>query len=454
MNVLHMVLAAIIVLGPLIAIHEFGHFWVARRCGVKVLTFSIGFGPALFSWRDRMDTEFRIALIPLGGFVRMVDEREGSVAEELLPVAFNRKSVWARMAIVFAGPAINLLFAVFLYWIVFLQGVETLRTEVGRIVPGSPAAVAGLKAGDEIRGIDGRHVETWDQVTHAILKRVGESGVITVTAIPQGQSAERQYSLPVTRFLGGDGTPDPLKTAGFLPYMPPVEPIIGEILPEGAAARQGLKTGDRLLSANGRVISNWHEWVDLIQDSPEQPLMVRIKRGDQVLDLRLVPEAQRNEAGQRIGRIGAGVKPQELKWPDGMWKESSMTMVSALAAATEKTWDTIAFTVSAIGKMLSGLISVDNLSGPITIAKVAGASASYGWVAMLGFMAMLSVSLGVLNLLPIPVLDGGHLLYYSIEAVTGRPLSEKVQMVGLRIGVAIMGSLMLLALFNDISRSL
>lgn len=451
MSVFHMVLAAIIVLGPLIAIHEFGHFWVARRLGVKVLTFSIGFGPAFLKWKDRQGTQYQIAAIPLGGYVRFADEREGEVPPEDLPRAFNRQPVLGRMAIVAAGPLINLVFAVFLYWVIFLQGSETLRPVIGRVLPETPAAVAGIESGDEIVAVDGKPVQDWEGINYALIDRMGESGELTLTLRPQAGGEPRQLSLALDSFLGGRDV-DPFREVGFLPWQPALEPVIGETLPKGAGARQGLKTGDRVLAVDGNPVRSWQDFVEVVRVMPEQSLDVQVQRAGKVLNLRLTPAGEKDDQGIVRGRLGIGVKEQPVEFPAAYRRSVEYGPVEALGLAFAKTGALIGFTLDSMAKMVQGLISVNNLSGPITIAKVAGQTAAMGWQALLGFMALLSVSLGVLNLLPIPVLDGGHLVYYAIEGVMRRPVSERMQMLGVRIGIVMLMSLMLLAIFNDLSR--
>ncbi len=451
-SILLMVLAAVIVLGPLVAIHEFGHYWVARRVGVKVLTFSIGFGPALLKWTDRHGTLFQIAAIPLGGFVRMADEREGEVPPEDVPKAFNNQPVWARMAIVAAGPVINLLFAVLLYWVLFLQPTETLTTVVGRVLPDSPAAMAGLQSGDEITGIDGTPVADWEAINYALIDRMGETGQMRVSVRPFGAtSGSQDRILTLNHFLGGREV-DPFREIGFTPWQPVLKPIIGEVVSGSVGERQGIKAGDTILAVDGRQVDTWFDFVDVVRVRPELPLTVDLLRGEERLQLELTPAAEKDNHGIMRGRLGIALKEQPYEVPAAYRQTIQLGPVDAAVAAVHKTGKLIVFTLESMGKMLRGLISVENLSGPITIAKVAGQSAALGWQALLGFMALLSVSLGVLNLLPIPVLDGGHLVYHAIEGITGRPLSERVQMFGLRIGIAMMMSLMLLAIFNDLSR--
>jgi regulator of sigma E protease len=446
-----MILAAIVVLGPLIAIHEFGHFWVARRVGVKVMTFSIGFGPALIKWKDKRGTQYQIAVIPLGGFVRMADEREGEVAPEDLPHAFNRQPVWAKMAIVAAGPLINLVFAIFLYWIIFMQGTEVLRPVIGKVLPQTPAAVAGLESGDELLAIDGKPVQDWETINYALINRMGESGELHLRLRPHAGGEPRDLTLTLNHFLGGKDI-DPFREIGFTPYQPPLDPVIGEVVATGAGARQGLKAGDRVLAVDNKPVTTWQDFVEVVRAQPEQVLEVKVQRDQQTLALKLTPSAEKDEQGIVRGKLGIALKEQAIEYPAAYRQSIHHGPVEAMGLAIAKTGKLIMFTLESMGKMLQGLISVNNLSGPITIAKVAGQTAAMGWQAMLGFMALLSVSLGVLNLLPIPVLDGGHLVYHAIEGVMGRPVSERMQMLGLRIGIAMLMSLMLLAIFNDLSR--
>jgi regulator of sigma E protease len=452
MQILHIIFAAVLVLGPLIAIHEFGHFWVARRLGVKVLTYSIGFGPGFIKWRDKQGTSYQIAAIPLGGFVRMVDEREGEVAPADLPYAFTRKPFWARMLIVAAGPAINLLFAVLLYWIVFLQGVDTVKMVVGKVLPDSPAAVAGIVTGDEIHAVDQKPATDWDDVNYAIIGRMGDSGSLALSVRAPGAAADRVVNIKLDHFLR-EGGADPYRSLGFDLYRPPIDPVIGQVLPGQAGEKQGLKVGDRVVMADGQKVTSWQQLVDIIQPHAGKPFSAQVQRGSQLVALTLTPAAQKDEAGHSVGKLGVGIDPSTAPaLPPSMLRHISYGPVAAMGAALDTTGHMISFTLESFGKMLRGLISVSNLSGPITIAKVANESVELGWVPVLKFMALLSVSLGVLNLLPIPVLDGGHLVYYGVEGLIGRPLSERVQMLGLRIGLVLMGSLMLLAIFNDLSR--
>jgi regulator of sigma E protease len=451
MQFLYVLLAGIVVLGPLIAIHEFGHFWVARRCGVKVLTFSIGFGPALWQRTARDGTEYRLAAIPLGGFVRMLDEREADVPESQKSQAFNRQSVGKRMAIVAAGPLINLIFAVLLYWVLFLQPGQSLRPIVGKVLPDSPAAMAGLNVGDELLSINTRKVPDWESANYALVEHIGDSTTLTVSVMPQGATQAQQRFITVDRYLV-DSTQDPFRALGFVPWMPPMPPVIGAVESDSPADKAGLAVNDRIERIDGVAVSDWQQVVEQIQEHPDHAMTWELVRNGTPLVLTVTPDLKHELSGQPVGRLGVGVIDAPIHIPPEYQSDRALAPIAALLQAFDKTGQIIALSLTSLYKMLSGLIGMDSLSGPITIVKVAGHSASIGWESLVGFMALLSVSLGVLNLLPIPVLDGGHLLYYAIEAVFRRPLPEAVQLMGLRVGVALMGSVMLLAILNDIRR--
>lgn len=440
----------ILLLVPLIAIHEWGHFFVARWCGVKVLTYSIGFGPTLFEWTSKKSgVNYRFAALPLGGYVRMLDEREGDVPEHEKAMSFNRQSVWKRIAIVAAGPLINLILAVLIFWVLALPASEQLNTKIGKIVESSPAAQVDLRIGDKIVAIDGKATPTWEKLSYALLDRVGETGQVQVEIERDGQQLSKQVAIE--NFVR-DQSQSPFKAIGFLPYQPDIPAKIGQLSEEGIAKQQGLQKGDRILAIDDKPIDTWFDAVEIIQQSPEKTLKFSVLRNTQYIELSITPQGRKNAMGHRTGYIGAGVERTNYNIPAEYKMTVQYSAGQAVAVAIQKTWDLSMMIVASIYKMIQGLIGIDNLSGPITVAKVAGESAEMGWQSFLAFMALMSVSLGVLNLLPIPTLDGGHLLYYIVEAVRGRPLSEQVQVFGLKIGLALLGAMMLVALFNDIMR--
>ena len=450
MNALFMIVAAILLLGPLIAIHEFGHYFVARKLGVKVQVYSIGFGPTLIKWKSKKSgIQYQLSALPFGGYVKMLDEREGNVAEEDLPQAFNRQSPWKRIAIVAAGPLINLVFAIVLFWILFLPSQEQLNTRVGKIFPGTPAAAVQMQTGDKITAIDGTPVSTWEKLNYAIVDRAGETGVIQVQVERQGQL--QQFSLPIQNFLK-DQSKSPLETLGFIPYRPQIPAVVTKMSEDGAAIRQGIKEGDKIVAIDGVKMKDWFDVVEIVQASPEKLLKIDVLRNGEIKQLDVMPQGQRDNMGNVIGMLGVQSTPGKVTIPDEYKQTIQYNPAQALMMAVDKTGQISGMILNSMAKMVRGLIGLDNLSGPITIAKVAGQSAEMGWQTFISFMALMSISLGILNLLPIPMLDGGHLVYYFIEAIRGKPVSEQIQIFGLKIGMVLLGSMMLLALFNDFMR--
>ena len=445
------ILAFVITLGILVSIHEFGHFWVARRCGVKVLRFSIGFGRILWRRTDRHGTEFAIAAIPLGGYVKMLDESEEPVPAGELDQAFNRKPVLSRFAIVAAGPLANFLLAILALALMYMVGVRVLVPQVGEVLVDSPAAVAGIRPGDEIVAIDGTATPGWQAVNMALLAPIGESRALAVAVRQGADGAVREREVMLNNWLSGQEQPDPLRSLGVVPYTLTIPAVLGQLTDDGAAARDGLRPGDRVVNVDGEPVSDWMHFVSLVQNSSERPMRLLIERDGVQQDLVLTPNSRTVE-GVTTGFIGAGV--QQVSWPDTMIRHLQLGPVDALVKGVTETWSLTTLTFESLWKMMVGLVSVKNLSGPITIAKVAGASLESGLESFLHLLAMLSVSLGVLNLLPIPVLDGGHLLFYLVEMVRGKPLSEKAQTFGLKIGMTLVIGVMLLAMYNDLSRLL
>ncbi|WOE80760.1 sigma E protease regulator RseP [Pseudomonas protegens] len=449
MSALYMIVGTLVALGVLVTFHEFGHFWVARRCGVKVLRFSVGFGMPLLRWHDRRGTEFVIAAIPLGGYVKMLDEREGEVALDELDQSFNRKSVRQRIAIVAAGPIANFLLALVFFWALAMLGSQQVRPVIGGVEAGSIAAKAGLGAGEEIVAIDGEPTSGWAAVNLQLVRRLGESGTLQVQVREQGATVDSSRQLVLDKWLKGADEPDPIRSLGIRPWRPALPPVLAELDPKGPAQAAGLKTGDRLLALDGQSLNDWQQVVDWVRVHPDTKIVLQVERDGAQIDVP-VTLASRGENKAPNGYLGAGVKA--VDWPAQMLREVSYGPLEAIGEGARRTWTMSVLTLESLKKMLFGELSVKNLSGPITIAKVAGASAQSGVADFLNFLAYLSISLGVLNLLPIPVLDGGHLLFYLIEWARGRPLSDRVQGWGIQIGISLVVGVMLLALVNDLGR--
>ncbi|UVM49396.1 MULTISPECIES: sigma E protease regulator RseP [unclassified Pseudomonas] len=449
MSALYMIVGTLVALGVLVTFHEFGHFWVARRCGVKVLRFSVGFGMPLLRWHDSKGTEFVVAAIPLGGYVKMLDEREGEVPADQLDQAFNRKSVRQRIAIVAAGPIANFLLAMVFFWALAMLGSEQVRPVIGAVESGSIAAKAGLSPGQEIVAIDGEPTSGWGAVNLQLVRRLGESGSLQLLVREQGSTVDSPRELVLEKWLKGADEPDPIRSLGIRPWRPALPPVLAEFDPKGPAKAAGLKAGDRLLALDGKALDDWQQVVDIVRLHPDTKIMLRVERDGAQIDVP-VTLAARGESKAPSGYLGAGVKA--VDWPPEMIREVSYGPVAAIGEGARRTWTMSVLTLDSLKKMLFGELSVKNLSGPITIAKVAGASAQSGFADFLNFLAYLSISLGVLNLLPIPVLDGGHLLFYLIEWARGRPLSDRVQGWGIQIGISLVVGVMLLALVNDLGR--
>ncbi|TBU95511.1 RIP metalloprotease RseP [Stutzerimonas kirkiae] len=449
MGALYMIIGTLVALGVLVTFHEYGHFWVARRCGVKVLRFSVGFGSPLLRWHDRQGTEFVIAAIPLGGYVKMLDEREAPVPDALLDQAFNRKTVRQRFAIVVAGPAANFLLAIVFFWLLAMLGSQQVRPVVGGVAPGSLAEQAGLLVDQEIVAVDGRATDGWAAINLQLVRRLGESGTLELSVRDAGSDAQRTVEIALKDWLRGEDTPDPIGALGIRPWRPQVAPVISQLDPEGPAQAAGVRLGDRLLRLDGQSLDDWQQVVDQVQAMAGRPATLTLERDGRVLDIALTL-ATRGEGEVRRGYLGAGVAGGE--WPADMLREISHGPFESVLEGLKRTWSMTLLTLESLKKMLFGELSVKNLSGPITIAKVAGASAQSGLGDFLNFLAYLSISLGVLNLLPIPVLDGGHLLFYLVEWVRGRPLSDRVQGWGVQIGISLVVGVMLLALVNDLGR--
>ena len=449
-SVLSSIFFFLIALGLLIAIHEFGHYWVARRLGVKVLKFSIGFGKPLWkTTRGADNTEYALAAIPLGGYVRMLDEREGEVAPHELHRAFNRQPVGKRFAIVVAGPLFNFVLAIAAYWLVFLIGITTIKPVVGEVAPESPAAEAGFTSGDQIVAVADEATPGWQNVALTIIeKTLDEDRVPVEVKDVRGERHVRMLRLTDVQKKLERG--NLLETLGIEPARPAIPPVIGSLEAGGAGAAAGMKAGDRVVAIDDKPVDDWEAWVAYVRSHPEQVIRTEGVRGGEHLVFNITPKLRATKEGD-IGYVGAAVAVPEAK--DAEHELTAVVRYSPLAAVGEamaKTWHMSVLTLRMLWGMVAGEVSVSNISGPISIAQYAGYSAQGGIVSFLTFIAIVSISLGVLNLLPVPVLDGGHLLYYIIEWIKGSPVSDAVQAFGQRIGVTALLLLMVVAVYNDV----
>ncbi|MFA5370575.1 MAG: RIP metalloprotease RseP [Sideroxydans sp.] len=443
-------LAFIVAIVVLVVFHEWGHYAVARWCGVKVLRFSVGFGKVLYSRRfGNGETEWVISALPFGGYVKMLDEREGEVSAADLPRAFNRKPVLQRMAIVVAGPVANLLLAVLLYWALFIYGVPGIKPVLGEIKPDTPAAMAMLHEQDTIAAIDGVAVPSWQDMRWILLDLVlqGKPAELDVRSVGGGTALR---TLRLSNLSAADLDGNFMAKLGLQPYQPKVYPVIGKLVADGAGQQGGLREGDRILRVDGTLMPFWQDLVEVVRAHPLQSLQVEIERDTALLQLTITPD-RLEENGVAIGRIGAAPLVDRATF-DALRTEVSYPPLRALEQALRKTWETSVISLKMMAKMVVGEVSLKNLSGPITIADYAGQSAQMGIGAYLGFLALISISLGILNLLPIPLLDGGHLLYYAVEFFKGSPVSDALWDAGQRVGIALLLTLMSFALYNDISR--
>ncbi|MBK0096953.1 sigma E protease regulator RseP [Erwinia sp. S63] len=447
LSILWSFVAFIVALGVLITVHEFGHFWVARRCGVKVERFSIGFGKALWRRSDRQGTEYVIALIPLGGYVKMLDERVESVPAELRHQAFNNKTVLQRASIIAAGPIANFIFAVFAYWVVFIHGVPGVRPVVGEILNGSVAAEAQITSGMELKAVDGIETPDWDAVRMALIGKIGDSST-TLTVSQFGEDATQQKQVDLREWQFEPDKQDPVVALGIRPRGPQIETTLAEVQSNSPASVAGLQAGDRIVKVDGQPLTQWQAFAAQVRDNPRKNMALDVERNGELVALTLTPEAKPGNEAEGF----AGVIPRVIPLPDEYKTVRQYGPFAAIGEASVKTWQLMKLTVSMLGKLITGDVKLNNLSGPISIAQGAGLSAEYGVIYYLMFLALISVNLGIINLFPLPVLDGGHLLFLAIEKIKGGPVSERVQDFSYRIGSILLVLLMGLALFNDFSR--
>ena len=450
MSLLHTIAAFLVALGILIVVHEYGHYIAARLCNVRILRFSVGFGRPLVIWRYGPDaTEWVIAAVPFGGYVKMLDEREGPVEPHERARAFNRQSVWRRLLIVAAGPVFNLLFAIAVYAGLFMYGLPEARPVAAAPPAGTLAYAAGLRAGDTVRSIGGQPIETWQELRWRVIQGALQRESLSIEVINERQELE-QLKLDLTAFPAADFDGDALERIGLRLYRPALEPVFGAIVPDSPAERAGLRTGDRVRQADGKPLATWDDLVRTVRERPGAPLRLAIERRGERLSVEVVPETA-TVNGMQIGRIGAApVVP--ASHAERILVRVHYGPLQALVKSCEKTADIALFSLKMLGKMLLGEVSWKHLSGPVTIADYAGQSAQMGWISYATFLALISVSLAVLNLLPIPLLDGGHLMYYAVEIIRGSPVSERAMELGQRVGLALLLFMMAFAFYNDLNR--
>ncbi len=451
MTLFFTIIAFVFALGLLIVFHEFGHYLVARLCDVKVLRFYVGFGrPLIKKYWGRDRTEWAIAVFPIGGYVKMLDEREGEVAPEDLPRSFNRKTVAHRFAIVSAGPIANFLLAILLYWLLFMYGVSGMKPVLGPIIPETPAAMAAFEAGETIVKIGAKPVLTWQDARWILLARAIErSPALTVETVNQGGKVTWR-KMDLSKINADDLDADFLKKIGLNVYQPEIKPVIAQVISNGAGDRAGLLPNDEILLVNGEEILRWKDLVQQIRDNPKQLLVMEIQRGNTRVSVNVTPDVT-IENGEQIGKVGIAPKIDRSRI-ENLLVEVSYPAGTAMVKAIDKTRKTSVLTLQMLWKMVMGEVSWKNVSGPITIADYAGKSAQMGIASYLGFLALISISLGVLNLLPIPLLDGGHLMYYVVEIIKGSPVSERAIGIGQQLGMMLLFALMAFAIYNDINR--
>ena len=447
MQVLFSIIMALVTLGVLVTIHEFGHYWVARRCGVRVLRFAIGFGRPLYSWQGRDGTEFALCAIPLGGYVKMLDERDGEafVTEANRFESFNAQPVRNKLAIVAAGPAANFLLAIMVLFGLFVRGETGLAPVIEAVAVNSVAEESGLVVGQEVIAVDGQATSTVSGVRFALLKRLGDSGHIDLTVGNALSDVGQRYSIPIVSWLGEAEAPDPAAALGLSLGFPPIRPEVGSLSEGGAAARADFRVGDVIIEAAGMPMAQWTDWVEFVRARPNQRFDVLIDRAGNQVTLSVMPQ-NRNA----VGTVGMGVALPEI--PDSRIRRQSRGPIEALGAAVNRTYELTVFTFESMWKMVQGLISTKNLSGPIAIAQIAASTAESGFTTWLSFLALLSISLGAINLLPIPVLDGGHIVFHVVEGLMGRPVPEQIQIMSFQVGLAAVFTLMMFAIYNDVAR--
>lgn len=433
----------------LIVVHEYGHFLVARFCGVKVLRFSFGFGKVLASWHDKRGTEYAWSLFPLGGYVKMLDEAEGEVPASERHLAFNNKSIWARMAIIVAGPLFNFLFAFVALWLVLVIGIKSLAPMISDVKPGSIAARAGLTAQQEIVSLAGKKIASWRDFQYALMPLLGANQSVSIKVKSLANHQEKTLTLPLENWQVDVKNPDVLASLGIMPFVPTIPPIIGDVMEESPAQSAGLQKGDAINSVNGKAIADWFVLVDFVKQHPNQRIKLIVTRQGKHKTY-TVTIASTNNNGRVEGVLG--VRSQRVELPPHWLRLQREAPLQAVKTALEQTIDLTGATFTLIGRLVTGKLPIQSISGPVGIAQGAGESARNGLSYYLSFLALVSISLGVLNLLPIPMLDGGQLLYCLVEMVRRRPLSDELKSIGVYLGLVLLVTLMIVAMSNDLSR--
>lgn len=446
MDIVLQITAFLITVLVLVSIHEAGHFWVARWLNIKVLRFSIGFGKPIWQRQAKNGIEYSIGILPLGGYVKLLDEREGVVEEREKPFAFNRQSLWKRFLVVAAGPVTNIVFAILAFWLMYGIGFETMRPVVGKVLPDSPVAIAGLPENVEIAAIDGKPVKNWQDIALTVIKRMGGTGTMTITT-----AQDKNFVVDVDRWQVNDLNPEPLRSLGLLPYSPTVKPLLDAVEADSPAEKAGLKPGDTIIAIDNKAIDNWSELAYFFQKNPDTTVNLTIERDAKQLTLPVTIGSKFVLSGWRhIGRVGVSVKPPEM--PDELKMQMDYSFAGAFVKGIEETFSFFSFNFVVLKKMSYGEISLRSLGGPITIFKTADRAFKQGFIAFLSFLALISVMLAFVNVLPVPGLDGGHLLYFLIEFILRRPLSIAAEVLTMRIGMVMLLLLMLAATMNDILR--
>lgn len=448
---LYAVFGFIVAIGLLTTVHEYGHFWMARLLGVKVLRFCIGFGKPFISWHDKMGTEYALAAIPLGGYVKMLDQNEGIVAPNELHRAFNNQPIWARMLIIAAGPIFNLLFAILAYWAVFMLGISSIVPVLGDIPPGSVAAIAGLKPDQEIIAIDEQPIYSWEDIAVALVSNVGDRAFINVKVRNLKDKKTASYALNLANWSLNHNDENIIKNLGLEP-LDPIAPIVGKILPDMPASKVDLQPGDEIISVDGVAVQSRSAFMHLLRDKYDHGIHLVVKRDGDVKTVLIKPSKKILDGGTAVGFIGIQFKDQP--WPKSLIRVQHYAPMLALQKAGARTKEYSVLTLKFLRKMVTGQMSLQHVAGPISIAKFAGRTAASGLEYYLGFLALVSISLGVLNMLPVPILDGGHFMFCIIELLRGKPLSPRALNIGNNLGFVVLGGFMLLAVYNDIMRVL